>query len=172
MSLLLGLDVNKYHILEMACIVTEGNLEIVEEVSRISPSKVENFFTFVFERQTAWDNTPEHVWHFIIEKHFEMVFCSYVFCNTHMPTFAQGPNIVVHQPDEVLESMDKWCEDQHGKVRVKFVLSQEDMLPGSLLFKIHLPSLYHFSTYLYSNYFVQHVLLSSHNYTMEVCCHL
>ena len=31
---LLGLDVNKCHILEMACIVTEGNLEIVEEVSR------------------------------------------------------------------------------------------------------------------------------------------
>ena len=29
-----GLDVDKDHILEMACIITDGNLEIIEEVAR------------------------------------------------------------------------------------------------------------------------------------------
>ncbi len=28
---------------------------------------------------------------------------------------AEGPNIIVHQSDDVLGAMDKWCTDQHGK---------------------------------------------------------
>ena len=28
---------------------------------------------------------------------------------------AEGPNIVIHQPDEVLTSMNEWCIEQHGK---------------------------------------------------------
>lgn len=27
---------------------------------------------------------------------------------------AEGPDIVVHQPDEVLDAMDAWCTQQHG----------------------------------------------------------
>jgi len=26
----------------------------------------------------------------------------------------EGPNLVIHQPDEVLASMDPWCVNQHG----------------------------------------------------------
>lgn len=28
---------------------------------------------------------------------------------------AQGPDLVVHQPDSVLEAMDAWCTEHHGK---------------------------------------------------------
>ncbi|WAS94413.1 oligoribonuclease [Nannocystis punicea] len=27
---------------------------------------------------------------------------------------AEGPDLVIHQPDEVLEAMDEWCTRQHG----------------------------------------------------------
>ena len=27
---------------------------------------------------------------------------------------AEGPHLVVHQPDSVLEAMDEWCTNQHG----------------------------------------------------------
>ena len=27
----------------------------------------------------------------------------------------QGPDLVVHQPDEVLENMNEWCIKNHGK---------------------------------------------------------
>jgi len=28
---------------------------------------------------------------------------------------AEGPDLVIHQPDEVLGNMDPWCIDQHGR---------------------------------------------------------
>ena len=28
---------------------------------------------------------------------------------------AEGPNIVIHQPDEVLDSMDEWCTQHHAQ---------------------------------------------------------
>lgn len=28
---------------------------------------------------------------------------------------AEGPNIAIHQPDEVLESMNDWCKQHHGQ---------------------------------------------------------
>ncbi|KAK3096533.1 hypothetical protein FSP39_001095 [Pinctada imbricata] len=52
-----GLDINKEHILEMACIVTDSELNII----------------------------------------------------------AEGPDLIVHQPDCVLDSMGEWCQNQHGK---------------------------------------------------------
>lgn len=52
-----GLDINKDHIIEMACIVTDGQLNIVEE----------------------------------------------------------GPDIVIKQPDDLLDSMDEWCTKHHGE---------------------------------------------------------
>jgi oligoribonuclease len=27
----------------------------------------------------------------------------------------EGPSIVVHQPDDILDNMDEWCTTQHGK---------------------------------------------------------
>ncbi|XP_026748989.2 probable oligoribonuclease isoform X1 [Galleria mellonella] len=52
-----GLDIDKDHILEIACLVTDGDLNVV----------------------------------------------------------ATGPNIVVHQPDNILANMNSWCVAQHGE---------------------------------------------------------
>lgn len=51
-----GLDVETCHIIEMACLVTDENLNII----------------------------------------------------------AEGPDLVIHQPDSVLEAMDEWCTKHHG----------------------------------------------------------
>ncbi|XP_045449792.1 oligoribonuclease, mitochondrial [Melitaea cinxia] len=52
-----GLDINKDHILEIACLVTDGNLNVI----------------------------------------------------------AEGPNIIIHQPNEILSGMNEWCITQHGE---------------------------------------------------------
>ncbi|CAH2084952.1 unnamed protein product [Euphydryas editha] len=52
-----GLDINKDHILEIACLVTDANLNVI----------------------------------------------------------AEGPNIIIHQPDEILNAMNDWCIAQHGE---------------------------------------------------------
>ncbi len=28
---------------------------------------------------------------------------------------AQGPSLVIHQPDDILDNMNEWCINQHGK---------------------------------------------------------
>ena len=28
---------------------------------------------------------------------------------------AEGPDLVIHQPDDILDTMDPWCIDQHGR---------------------------------------------------------
>ncbi|CAK1585199.1 unnamed protein product [Parnassius mnemosyne] len=52
-----GLDIDKDHILEIACLVTNADLDIV----------------------------------------------------------ATGPNLIIHQPEEILNSMGQWCTAQHGE---------------------------------------------------------
>lgn len=56
-----GLDIDKHHILEIACLVTDANLNII----------------------------------------------------------AKGPNIIIHQSDEILSNMNEWCIAQHGEVYMK-----------------------------------------------------
>ena len=34
--------------------------------------------------------------------------------NVHLPL--QGPGLIIHQPDEVLDAMGDWCKEHHGKV--------------------------------------------------------
>ncbi|RVE48578.1 hypothetical protein evm_006767 [Chilo suppressalis] len=51
-----GLDINKDRILEIACLITDADLNLI----------------------------------------------------------ATGPNIVVHQPEEILQNMNSWCVSQHG----------------------------------------------------------
>lgn len=53
-----GLDINKDHILEIACLVTDAQLNVV----------------------------------------------------------ATGPNLIIHQPDAILDGMGEWCVAQHGQV--------------------------------------------------------
>ena len=33
----------------------------------------------------------------------------------HRLIVLQGPDLVIHQPDEVLEAMNDWCKINHGK---------------------------------------------------------
>lgn len=58
-----GLDVDKDHILEIACLVTDADLNVV----------------------------------------------------------ATGPNIIIHQPEDILQNMDEWCITQHGEVFTSFL---------------------------------------------------
>ena len=60
-----GLDINKEHIIEMACIITDKNLNLIEE----------------------------------------------------------GPDIVINQPDSILNNMDQWCREHHGKSGMIFTVA-------------------------------------------------
>jgi oligoribonuclease len=35
--------------------------------------------------------------------------------NGELEIIAEGPDLVIHQPDEVLEHMSEWCIDHHGQ---------------------------------------------------------
>jgi oligoribonuclease len=37
-----------------------------------------------------------------------------IVTNADLEILAEGPDLVVHQPDEVLEAMDPWCTRHHG----------------------------------------------------------
>ena len=30
---------------------------------------------------------------------------------------AEGPDLIIHHPQNVLDNMNEWCKNQHGKVR-------------------------------------------------------
>ena len=60
-----GLDVNKEHIIEMACLVTDKNLD----------------------------------------------------------PLCEGLNIVIHQPDHILDAMGEWCTKHHGESGMKYYFS-------------------------------------------------
>jgi oligoribonuclease len=38
-----------------------------------------------------------------------------IITDSELRVVAAGPDLVVHQPDHVLEAMDDWCKEQHGK---------------------------------------------------------
>lgn len=35
--------------------------------------------------------------------------------HTLLPLLPQGPNLVIHHPEAVIESMNDWCKEHHGK---------------------------------------------------------
>ena len=40
----------------------------------------------------------------------DSVICKHIF-------LIQGPDIIIHQPDDILEGMNEWCIDHHGQVQ-------------------------------------------------------
>lgn len=38
-----------------------------------------------------------------------------IVTDSQLNILAEGPSLVVHQPDEVLNNMNAWCIEQHGK---------------------------------------------------------
>ena len=38
-----------------------------------------------------------------------------IVTDSDLNVLAEGPSLAIHQPDSVLEQMDEWCTNQHGK---------------------------------------------------------
>ncbi len=38
-----------------------------------------------------------------------------VITDANLNIIAQGPNLIVHQPDQILDNMNPWCMEVHGK---------------------------------------------------------
>ena len=36
----------------------------------------------------------------------------------HLNIVAEGPNLIVHQTKEVMNSMNDWCQEHHGQVNL------------------------------------------------------
>jgi oligoribonuclease len=48
-------------------------------------------------------------------EHDRIIEIACVITDTQLTPLAEGPVIAVHQSDELLNSMDDWCTNQHGK---------------------------------------------------------
>lgn len=42
--------------------------------------------------------------------------------DANLNVIATGPDIIIHQPDEILKNMVPWCVNQHGDVRFFLLL--------------------------------------------------
>ncbi len=38
-----------------------------------------------------------------------------IVTDKHLNTIDEGPSIVIHQAEDVMNNMDEWCTNQHGK---------------------------------------------------------
>jgi oligoribonuclease len=47
------------------------------------------------------------------------VACLVTDCNLNV--IAEGPDLVIHQPDDILQSMNEWCIKHHGMVNWLFL---------------------------------------------------
>lgn len=79
-----GLDIDKDQIIEMACIITDSDLNILAEVMQIDNSRLPLLHLLWSSNSTVLNR--------------------------------QGPNLIIKQPDELLEGMSEWCKEHHGKV--------------------------------------------------------
>lgn len=48
------------------------------------------------------------------ERNFILEIAS-IITDQNLEIIAEGPNLVIHQPDNVLEAMNEWCKEHHGK---------------------------------------------------------
>ena len=80
------------HILEMACIITDGDMNIVAEVcSNAVHMPSTNSIAIIILNNLSLSLSLS-------------------------PFFRQGPDVIVHQPDSVLDAMGPWCREHHGRV--------------------------------------------------------
>jgi oligoribonuclease len=40
-----------------------------------------------------------------------------VVTDSNLNIVAEGPEVVIHQPDDILQSMNEWCITHHGMVK-------------------------------------------------------
>ncbi len=50
-----------------------------------------------------------------------------IVTNSELDILAEGPNLVIHQPDEVLDAMDAWNTEHHGKSGLTEAVKQSRM---------------------------------------------
>jgi DNA polymerase III alpha subunit (gram-positive type) len=41
-----------------------------------------------------------------------------IITDQNLNIIAEGPDIIIHQPQNVLDNMSEWCKDTHGKIVV------------------------------------------------------
>lgn len=69
-----------------------------------------------------------------------------IVTDSQLNVIAEGPSIVIHQSDEILENMNPWCIEQHGKsgltqrVRESKVSLQEAEAQTLAFLKLHVAS--------------------------------
>lgn len=51
-----------------------------------------------------------------------------VITDGNLDVIAEGPSLVIHQPEEKLTAMGKWCQDQHGKTGLIEAVRQSNIL--------------------------------------------
>jgi len=42
---------------------------------------------------------------------------AFLVTDSNLNIVAEGPDLVIHQPDNILQSMHEWCITQHGMVK-------------------------------------------------------
>lgn len=70
-------------------------------------------------RMTAKQNSNNMVWLDLETSGLDVNSCrileiATIITDQSLNILAQGPNLVVHQPESVLRKMDEWCAEQHG----------------------------------------------------------
>jgi oligoribonuclease len=50
-----------------------------------------------------------------------------IITDNNLAIIARGPSLVIHQPDAVLENMNSWCKEHHGKSGLTEAVKQSKM---------------------------------------------
>lgn len=100
-----GLDVEKDQILEMACLITDCDLNVLAEVSA-EPGAASRSPPLRPHEGSGGPGIPS-----CPNDPLRKVWGTLCF-----PSL-QGPNLIINQPDELLDGMSEWCKEHHGKVR-------------------------------------------------------
>ena len=48
-------------------------------------------------------------------EHERIIEIATLVTDSQLNVIAEGPNLVIHQPDSLLDTMDEWCTRQHGQ---------------------------------------------------------
>lgn len=60
-------------------------------------------------------------------EHDRIIEIATIVTDSQLNILAEGPNLVVHQSDELLNSMDEWCTNQHGQSGLTRKVQESDI---------------------------------------------
>ena len=76
-------------------------------------------------------------------EHERIIEIATLVTDSQLNVIAEGPNLVIHQPDSLLDTMDEWCTRQHGqsgltqRVRDSRVSERDAELATLAFLKLH-----------------------------------